>query len=85
VLPDARTKAIRELNPTLPSAAATHKKKTEKNLSVEEEKMYVNKIRTKISSRIRRLNAFFLLKGIIIKININAINANESVIKPGRN
>jgi len=40
----------------------------------------VNKISTKISRRIRRLNEFFLLKGRIMKININAINATESLI-----
>ena len=42
--------------------------------------MYVNKIRTKISSRIKILNAFLLLKGITMKINMNAINATESVV-----
>jgi len=79
VLPVARTKAINDLNPTLLSAAATHKKKTEKNLSADKENIYINKISTKTSIIIKRLNAFLLLKGKIINTNMSDINATETI------
>jgi hypothetical protein len=75
--PVKRTKEIKEPNPTLPSAAATHKKYTEKNLSLVFRKMKPNKTKIITSSIIKQLNDLFLLKLKTRKKIMDIINAKE--------